>query len=244
MRTSQARRLSFVSLLALGLCALTTTATSQTPLDSSSEKKHLTVIGASYVNGWGQPDIPGFLVTNKGIGGDETWRIAARFERDALASIPDAVLIWGHTNDFLRAPAHQYAATKLRVMHSYRQMIAQARAAQTTIILATDITLPTALTWREWIPALFAWIRGKESFQARINREVRSVNDWLRITAAQENIPLLELERALNDAHGGRKLEYTQDDRSHLSAAGYTAITQYTRGRLYAMQLSRLASNR
>ena len=124
-------------------------ATPTTVLDSSNAKKHLIVIGASYVNDWGQPDIPGFVITNKGIGGEETWRIAARFERDALAFNPDAVLIWGHTNDFVRVPAHQYGATKLRVMNSYRQMIAQARAAQTTIILATDITyrLPDMARW-------------------------------------------------------------------------------------------------
>jgi lysophospholipase L1-like esterase len=244
MRLTQARPLFFMSLLTYVLCTAAVSASSAAFSDYSNDKKHLIVIGASYVNDWGQPDIPGFVVTNKGIGGEETWRIAARFQRDALAFNPDAVLIWGHTNDFVRAPAHQYRSVKLRVLDSYRQMIVQARATQNTIILATDVTLPTAVTWREWIPALFAWIRGGESFQARINREIRSVNDWLRVTAAQENIPLLEFERTLNDERGGRKLEYSQNDRSHLSTAGYVAITEYTRERLYAMQLSRMAFNR
>jgi hypothetical protein len=244
MRSTQVRLLAFALFLASGFCVVATAATSHSSLASRDFQKHLVVIGASYVHDWGQPDFPGYHVTNKGIGGDETWRIAARFERDALASNPDAILLWGHTNDFLRASAHQYPATALRVRQSYRQMIDRARAAETTIILATDITLPTALRWRDWIPALFAWIRGKESYQVRINREVKAVNEWLRITAAQENIPLLELERALDDGRGGRKLEYALDDLSHVSPTGYLAITEYARGQLQAWPNVLSAANR
>jgi lysophospholipase L1-like esterase len=244
MPTTRARLLCCVALLVLGFDVTAAFATSQTSPDTRNAKKHLIVIGASYAGGWGQPEIPGYRVTNKGIGGDETWRVAARFERDALAASPDAVLIWGHTNDFLRAPAHQYEATKLRAIRSYREMIAQARAAQTPIILTTDIMLPTALTWRDWIPALLAWIRGKESYQARVNREVKAVNEWLRMTAARENIPLLELERVLDDGRGGRKLEYTQEDRSHVSAAGYFVITQYVRGQLRALPVASSVASR
>lgn len=244
MRTTRARWSSFVALLAFGLCAASTPATSPTSKDFGEAKKHLVVIGASYVTGWGQPDMPGYRVTNKGRSGDESWRVAARFQRDALASHPDAVLIWGHTNDFHRAHEDQYETTKQRAIQSYRQMIAQARAAHTTVILATDVPLPTALTWREWIPALFAWLRGKESYQERVNREVKEINEWLRTIAAQENIPLLELERAVADGHGGRRLEYSDDDRSHLSPAGYVAITQFARAQFNAWRVEQLVADR
>jgi lysophospholipase L1-like esterase len=192
-----------------------------------SDTKHLLIIGASYAAGWQQPPLPGFRITNKGVGGEESWQIAARFEKDAIAAKPDAILIWGHINDITRTTPDKYESAKQRAIKSYQQMLAQARAAQIPVMLATEITLPTAVGWRDWVPATLARLRGKESFAETVNREVKAVNAWLRQTAAQEKLFLLDLEAAVDDGSGGRRLEYTQPDRSHVTTAGYDAVTQF-----------------
>jgi lysophospholipase L1-like esterase len=194
--------------------------------------QHLLIIGASYAKEWGQPNLPGFRVTNRGVGGEESWQVAARFDRDAVAAKPDVILIWGHINDITRSSPEKYEEVKQRAIDSYRRMLTQAREADIPVILATEITLTTAIGWQDWIPAAIAWVRGKESYAARVNREVKAVNSWLRQTAAQEKLLLLDLEKAVDDGDGGRKPEFTQEDRSHVTPAGYAAITQHARAQL------------
>lgn len=194
--------------------------------------ERLTIIGASYAQGWGQPILPGYQVLNKGVGGEESWQVAARFVKDALSTKPNVVLIWGHINDITRTSPDKYSFAKQRAMQSYKQMIADARAANVQVILATEMTLPTALSWREWIPAFAGWVRGKESYAARVNREVKAINAWLRETAANEKLCLLDLEKAVDDGSGGRRPEFAQEDRSHITPAGYAAITAFAQRQL------------
>ena len=94
-----------------------------------NDTKHMLIIGASYAGNWGQPDLPGYRITNKGISGEESWQVAARFEKELLADKPDAVLIWGHINDFMRSAPDQYEFATQRAIGGYRQMLAQARSA-------------------------------------------------------------------------------------------------------------------
>jgi lysophospholipase L1-like esterase len=197
-----------------------------------TDTKHLLIIGASYAGEWGQPSLPGYRVTNKGVGGEESWQIAARFEKDALSVKPDAILIWGHINDISRSSPDKYPAAKQRAIESYQQMLSQAKTAQIPVILATEITLVTAIGWQDWIPAAIAWVRGKESYASRVNRQVKAVNAWLRQTASQQKLLLLDLEKAVDDGDGGRKPEFTKKDGSHVTPAGYAAITQYARAQL------------
>lgn len=217
----------------LTLATLTVPVHAQPPSAAAmTDTKHLLIIGASYAGEWGQPDLPGYRVTNKGIGGQESWQVAARFEQDALAERPDLILIWGHINDITRTTADKYPAARERAKESYRQMLAEARAAGIPVVLATEITWTTAVGWRDWHRAALGWLRGKESYAQRINREVTAVNAWLREVATAEGIPLLDLERLVDDGSGGRKPEYTRDDGSHITPAGYAAITAYAREQL------------
>ncbi|HEY9198350.1 MAG TPA: GDSL-type esterase/lipase family protein [Gammaproteobacteria bacterium] len=220
--------LLLLTLAATVLCAHAQTAA----VDAMADTRHLLIIGASYAAEWGQPELQGYRVTNKGAGGEESWQVAARFARDALPPKPDLVLIWGHINDITRTTPDKYAAARERVKESYRQMLAQARAAGMPVVLATEITLTTAVDWRDWPRAALARLRGKESYAQQVNREVTAINAWMRELAAAENLPLLDLEQAVDDGEGGRKPEYTREDRSHITPAGYAAITDYVRERL------------
>lgn len=227
------RNLAPLLLLLLAFATLIAPAQAQpSAADTMTDTRHLLIIGASYAGEWGQPELPGYRVTNKGVGGEESWQVAERFERDALGEKPDVVLIWGHINDITRTTPDQYASAVERAKDSYRRMLAQARAAGVPVILATEITWTTAVGWRDWHRAAIAWVRGKESYATRINREVKTVNAWLRELAEAEDIPLLDFEQVVDDGRGGRKPEYTRDDGSHVTPAGYAALTEYARTRL------------
>lgn len=83
--------------------------------------------------------------------------------------------------------------------------------------------------------------RGKEEVKHLLGRGTAAegiavFNDWLKTYAAQERIPVFDLEAALRRAPGDRwmKAEYDSGDRVHLNAAGYQAMdkafTQFLSG--------------
>lgn len=194
---------------------------------NTSAAKHIVIIGASYAAEWEHPKLPGYTVTNKGIGGQESSDLRARFERDVLALKPDAVMIWGHYNDIVRASDDKMAAAKQKAQDNYRWMTEQARAAGITVILVTEITIPIPDTLKENAMAWIGGLLGKQDYRSKKNEQIKAVNVWLRDYARAQNIKLIDLETALDSGNGTRKVEYTRDDNSHVSPAGYQAITQY-----------------
>jgi lysophospholipase L1-like esterase len=194
--------------------------------------KELIIIGASYAAEWENPKLPGYTVTNKGIGGQESSDLRARFERDVIALKPDTVMIWGHYNDIVRASAEKMAAAKQKAQDNYRWMTEQARAAGIEVILVTEITIPIPDTLKENAMAWVAGLLGKQDYRSRKNEQIKAVNAWLRDYARAQNIKLLDLEQALDSGNGTRKVEYTREDNSHVSPAGYQAITRYVAAQL------------
>lgn len=199
---------------------------------SQPASKKLVILGASYAQDWGTPALPGYRVTNRGQTGEESTQLLARFDRDVLAAKPDTVLIWGHINDIFRAPNGNHAAAVERAQSNYRVMLDKARANGITVILATEVTLSKPGGVREWLATQLQKLRGKEGYQERINRNVRTVNAFLRETAQRERLQLLDFERAFDDGAGFRRDEFTREDGSHISPAGYTALTRYTTAQL------------
>jgi lysophospholipase L1-like esterase len=192
-----------------------------------SANKYLVIIGASYAEEWHTPPLPGYRVINKGICGQETSDVRARFESDVIALKPDAVLIWGHNNDVLRSSPENMAATTRRVQENYQAMIEQARAAGITPILVTELTLPIPDTIKEKLLSLIGGALGKSDYRVQKNTEIKALNNWLRDYARAQNIKLLDLETALDSSNGTRKPEYARQDHSHITPAGYDAITRY-----------------
>lgn len=197
---------------------------------SSSEaaERKLVLMGASYVADWQQPSLPGFEVLNRGVGGEQTHEVLARFERDVLALQPDAVLIWGHINNVHRGGAERIDAVKQAAIRDYQEMVQRARAANIEVILATEVPLTEALGWRDRLVVWINNMRGKRSYAAWVNEHVGSVNDWLRTFAAAEGIQLLDFAKVFDDGEGFRKPEYTTPDGTHISPSGYAALTSYT----------------
>lgn len=227
MRTMTAALLlvaAFFSLTASG-------ASVQGNVDGTPRK--LVILGASYAGSWGTPPLPGYEVVNRGVGGDETSGMRTRFQRDVVAANPDAVLIWGHVNNITKrnvagATDEQAAAVKNAARADYVAMLQQARAAGIEVILATEVprSEPAGLVneVRGWLGQLL----GKESYSSKVNVHVRELNAFVRQLAAREKLLLLDFEQVFAPEGGARKSEYATEDQSHITAAGYQALTDYS----------------
>ena len=187
----------------------------------------IVILGASYAGGWKLPAVAGRAVINKGMQGQQSWELAERFDRDVLANNPRAVILWGFINDIFRAPAGGEAAAIARAKSSIEGMIDRARAARVEPILVTEVTIRPQDTWSETIGAWAGWIMGKTSYQDRINTQVEEVNDWLRLTAQQRGVLVLDLQPVLAGPRGERRAEFSKPDGSHITDAGYQALSAY-----------------
>lgn len=210
----------------LSFMALTTNAQSM-PQSASPESRMLVVIGASYAADWGAPSISGYTVINKGVGGQTSTDVRKRFARDVIDQRPHSVLIWGHYNDIVRAPAGQIPEARARAQENLTAMADEARAAGIRPLLATEITMPLEEGWIASLMRLVGGVLGKEDYRVRINSHIRAVNEWLRSYAKQERLTLLDFEAALAESGESRRAEYALPDGSHVTPAGYAALTRY-----------------
>jgi lysophospholipase L1-like esterase len=105
-------------------------------------------------------------------------------------------------------------------------------AANIDVILVTEITIPIPDTWKEKALAFVASLRGKQDYRSQKNEHIKAVNAWLRDYARAQNLKLIDLETALDSGNGTRKVEYAREDNSHVSPAGYQAITRYVAAQL------------
>lgn len=198
---------------------------------SAGSKMAMVIIGASYAKGWNVVALDGMPVINKGVGGEQTHEMLARFDRDVIAVKPRVVLIWGFINDVFRSEPEEREEKLQRTRENLRNMVDKARRSGVVPILATEVTLPGD---EGVVASAMAWIgkmRGKQSYQDQINNHVIEINQWIRGLAAEQKLVLLDFEKALADEDGRRKREYTTEDGTHLSARAYEALTQYARGR-------------
>ncbi len=199
----------------------------QASTHANSPNKHMVIIGASYAEEWHIPPLPGYSVTNNAICGQVTSVLRAHFKRDAIDLNPDTVLIWGHNNDLIRSTPENMAATEKKAKENLQAMVEQARAAGITPIVATDLTLPVADTIIERLRAFIGQMRGKKDYRVEKNTAIKALNAWLREYATKQNVKLLDFEKLLNSSNGTRRLEYTREDHSHITPAGYEVINRY-----------------
>jgi lysophospholipase L1-like esterase len=203
--------------------------------ETAAEPRSVVILGASYAQAWGTPALPGFdQVINRGVGGDETGGMNKRFAADVVAARPDTVLIWGHVNNITRAAPDKVEAAKSAAKADYDEMLRQARAAGIRVILATEVpwTAESGI-----IATVYGWIaslQGKTSYATRTSAHVEEVNEYVRALARREGLKLLDFGRAFANEDGTRKQEYAAEDGSHISPAGYQALTEYATRELRA----------
>jgi lysophospholipase L1-like esterase len=224
--------LAMLAGLPMGYAAVSAQSPAMTPAPIPAPAKSLIIIGASYAADWGIPSLPGYVVTNKGMGGQESTAVLARFDNDVIAAKPDAVLIWGHINDIFRAPRDQLEPAKSRAFANYRTMIERARAAEIDVLLATEVTLTVGDSWIDGIRGVIGRMRGRENYREMINKNVKDVNSQLRAYAGRNKILVLDFEAAVDSGNGSRREEFSLEDGSHISPQGYDALTSFARRRL------------
>lgn len=202
--------------------------TGTTVSENAAGPRSLVILGASYAKGWGTPVLPGYQrVINRGIGGEETGGMLRRFQADVVGAKADAVLIWGHVNNISRAAPDRIEAAKAAARSDFDAMVKLAQSANIEVILATEIPWTEASGILETVYGWIARLRGKTSYATRVSAHVEEVNEYLRTLAQREGLRLLDFGRAFANEDGTRKSEYAAEDGSHISRAGYHALSAY-----------------
>jgi lysophospholipase L1-like esterase len=200
-----------------------------TDMPSSMIDQPIVLLGASFAAGWQLRPVSGHPVVNKGVGGDHSFDMVARFDRDVVALGPRAVILWGYVNDIFDAPGGDVDAARSRAQESFEQMIARARAVGIEPIVATEIPIRAKDTWSEMIRGWADWVRGRTLYHDKINEPVARLNSWLREMAARDALLVLDLDAVLRDDSGARSRASTVPDGAHITPAGYDALSSYAR---------------
>lgn len=219
-------RIALAGATMIGLSAAQTTgAQVQAP---AAEPRTLVILGASYAQGWGTPALPGFdRVVNRGVGGEETGGMLARFPTDVAAARPAAVLIWGHVNNITRAAPGKVEDAKRAAREHHAEMLRQARAAGIEPIFATEIPWTAPGGFLNTLYGWYAALMGKTSYATQVSAHVHEVNEFVKSMCRRENCRVLDFEAVFATEEGTRKPEYAAEDGSHISQAGYDALSEY-----------------
>ena len=185
---------STIRIIALGDSTTAGTPAWQSPLEAPPNGAGDPTSQYAY---WLMQDQPDWDVRNKGINGQRSDEIAARFDRDVLAETPAAVVIIAGVNDVYQGRPAQHVIDQLG------QMYTRAASARIPIVAGTIIPYNTAT--------------------ADQNDRMRSVNSWIR---AQETtastVPLVVADtRAAVAAPSNDDLLFDSPDQLHPSAEGY-----------------------
>jgi len=197
----------------------------QTMLD---DDRPIVILGASYAASWPIDSIAGRRVVNKGVDGNQSFEMAARFSVDVLAENPAQVLVWGFINDIFRSDQEMLNDAKDRIIDGYGEMIAAAEANDIEVVVATEVTIREQSGFVNWMSGLVGRILGKTSYQNTVNEHVSDVNNKLVELAKSHDITVLDFERLLADSDGSRKHEFAEDDGSHLSTQAYQSLSAFT----------------
>jgi lysophospholipase L1-like esterase len=197
---------------------------------TKSTDTRIVVIGASYAKDWKILKVGNYRVVNKGVEGNQTHEMLARFDVDVIRERPASVLVWGFINDIFRSSRDELPAKLEKTKANLLAMLRKAKSAGIRPILATELTITTPDTIREIMMATIGKLRGKQGYQDYINQHVRSMNIWIRTVASEQKILLLDFEKVLSAETGERMRKYASSDGSHLSEEAYMALTSHIQG--------------
>ena len=138
----------------------------------------------------------GFQVQNKGINGDTSGGMLARFGRDVLEEKPDAVFLMGGSNDFIMGC--DISIVKANLM----AMVHQARAEKLSVMLASEITGDTPHVRQDW--------SGIADFY-EVDRKLVAMSSWLTDFCRVFQIPFVNLHDRFDQAIVGEKRPYFID---------------------------------
>jgi lysophospholipase L1-like esterase len=183
-----------------------------------SRKGELRVVfvGDSITDNWDDVGyggfFPGKLYINRGISGQTTQQMLARFRQDVIALNPQAVVILAGTNDLrfqVKPPAVETATNNLASMAEL------ARLHKIRVILASVLPVSDY----NHLPD------GRPIVQTSDRPPVRIIelNNWIKDYAARNGFTYLDYYGALSDEKGMLRAEFSADG-LHPNAYGYAVM--------------------
>jgi lysophospholipase L1-like esterase len=141
---------------------------------------------------------PGWTVLNRGVNGERSDQIRARFERDVTAAHPALVVIIAGVNDVYQGRSAERVQRELRAMYD--------RAAELGIPVVAGSIIPYNTATPDQ------------------NARMRAVNDWIRREAGRDpNVTFCDTRAAAADPANPDRLASSPDE-LHPSASGYRAM--------------------
>ena len=152
---------------------------------------------------WLMQSRPDWEVLNRGVNGERSDQIRARFERDVIAPRPAVVVLIAGVNDVYqgRPAAH--------VIEQLRWMFDRARQAGIRVVAGTIVPYNTATPDQ--------------------NARMREINDWIRLEAASTAGLAVADTRAAVAAPGKPDTLSETADQLHPTPAGYRAMAEAIR---------------
>ncbi len=154
---------------------------------------------------WMMQAHPEWRVLNRGVGGERTDEILARFDRDVLASKPNAVIVLAGINDLYQGNSAQSAIDNLSRIY--------ARAEESGIRIIACTVMPYA------------------GMGPRMRERLQQVNDWIRETSKAKHYGFCDLHAVMQDADQPGELAHTEDG-VHPDVAGYREMAAALSGAL------------
>jgi lysophospholipase L1-like esterase len=158
---------------------------------------------------WLMRSHPEWIVVNRGVNGERSDEILARFDRDVLQQRPKAVVIIAGVNDVYQGRPAAHVIEQLTAMYD------KAKAAGIAIVAGSIIPFNTATSGQ--------------------NARMQEINAWIRTTAAADPaIEFVDTRAAAAAANDPDRLFESPDD-LHPSAAGYRRMADAIRPVLEAV---------
>jgi acyl-CoA thioesterase I len=172
------------------------------------ESLKVVFIGDSITDYWHLGEsFPGKEFVNRGIAGQITPQMLARYEKDVLALRPDVVVILGGTNDIARksGPPNPLSVTQ----DAIRAMTEDAQKNGIRVVLCS-------------IPPVNDY-SGTNRTNERPSSAIRGLNDWLHEYSRMAHAEFADYFPVMADAHGMLRADYA-DDGVHPNRKGYAAM--------------------
>lgn len=143
---------------------------------------------------------PGSTVLNRGVNGERSDEIAARFDRDVLGATPAVVIIIAGVNDVYQGRPASHVTTQLRGMYD------RAAAAGLPVVAGSIVPYNTATDEQ--------------------NGKMREINAWIAAEAARDPRILFADTRAAAAAPGQPDLLAGSPDGLHPDVQGYRRMAE------------------
>jgi lysophospholipase L1-like esterase len=155
--------------------------------------------------GAGAPDLFKEDIWDRGIGGQSTTQMLARFRADVIDLHPQVVHILGGTNDIA---GNTGPTTLAWVEANIESMVELAQAHHIRVVIGA---VPPASHF-DWMPSV------------KPADTIVMLNHWLADYAKRQGLIFVDYHTPLDDAHGGFREELS-DDGVHPNRAGYSIMT-------------------